>query len=564
VSTGDAPGTERTTGTGTGSQPRRVRWPIVAAAIAVAALLSLTATARWARGGKEPSPAVQDSTYDVNRMAVLYFDDHSLEQNLGPIANGITEELIHQLAGVNAFQVISRNGVKPFRSRPVSVDSLARALRVGSLVEGSVQQSGTRLRVTVQFIDTRSGTHLDSRTFEQPREELFALEERIGQEIAAALRRRLGRQLHPRQVRAGTRAYRAAELVLTGDAQLDAADSILTRCDTASRRLGIAALERADSLYAQAAAADSRWSLPWIGRGWAVRRRALMEEDDRRPPLYELALEHAADAVRRDSTEPRALELRGTLAWGLVQISPALQRDPRRTGAVGRDLEAAVARDTTLASAWATLSGYYRSRGQFAEAQDAAKQAFAADAYLASAQRVFPQIISSEYVNHHPDSARAYCSRARLLMPENWHFIECELTRMLYEDDRRPDPAGAWSIVRRLQALDEREHFTACGFEYATTYWPMVAATIEARAGNAAVARRVLAEARKAVAGRPDLRVSFEPDEAYLLHVLGAEDSALAIKRRLSTENAILARYFESDPRLKQIGAGVRGTTGTR
>ena len=75
-------------------------------------------------------------------VAVLYFDDFSLGGELEYLANGITEALIHELSQVEALRVVSRNGVKPFRDPTISLDSLARVLGVGSIVEGSVEGSG--------------------------------------------------------------------------------------------------------------------------------------------------------------------------------------------------------------------------------------------------------------------------------------------------------------------------------------------------------------------------------------------------------------------------------------
>src|SRR4029453_14715129 len=59
---------------------------------------------------------------------VLYFDTKTPDNSLRLFANGLTEELIHELNGVNAFRVISRNGVRPFRARQVSFDSMVAAL----------------------------------------------------------------------------------------------------------------------------------------------------------------------------------------------------------------------------------------------------------------------------------------------------------------------------------------------------------------------------------------------------------------------------------------------------
>jgi TolB-like protein len=72
-------------------------------------------------------------TRDAARLAVLYFDDHSEGGDLGYLASGITEGLIHELSRLDAVEVISRNGVKLYRDSEATLDSIAGALRVGSL-----------------------------------------------------------------------------------------------------------------------------------------------------------------------------------------------------------------------------------------------------------------------------------------------------------------------------------------------------------------------------------------------------------------------------------------------
>jgi hypothetical protein len=93
------------------------------------------------RGPKTPRfPSSPASTpLDPSSLAVLYFDDFSPGGELEYLANGITEALIQELSRLRPLRVVSRNGVKPFRDPTIPVDSLARILGVGSLVQGSVE-----------------------------------------------------------------------------------------------------------------------------------------------------------------------------------------------------------------------------------------------------------------------------------------------------------------------------------------------------------------------------------------------------------------------------------------
>jgi len=105
----------------------------------------------WLKPGalRGPDHAAVAGTLDPTNLAVLYFDDFSADGQLAYLANGITEALIHELSRLAPLRVVSRNGVKPFRDPTIPLDSLARVLGVGSLVEGSVEGSDDRINVTV-------------------------------------------------------------------------------------------------------------------------------------------------------------------------------------------------------------------------------------------------------------------------------------------------------------------------------------------------------------------------------------------------------------------------------
>src|SRR5262245_35614246 len=87
-----------------------------------------------------------------NRVAVLYFNDLSRDSSLRYLADGLTESLIDQLGAIRALDVVSRNGVAPFRGRDAPRDSVARALEAGTLVEGEVEPGGARARVTGRLV----------------------------------------------------------------------------------------------------------------------------------------------------------------------------------------------------------------------------------------------------------------------------------------------------------------------------------------------------------------------------------------------------------------------------
>src|SRR5690242_14108908 len=147
---------------------------------AVVAVLGGYFVIRSARAGR----GVATSGLDPKRIAVLYFDDLSENHSLGYLADGITEALIADLARVQPLTVISRNGVTPYRGLTVQPDSIARALAAGTLVTGSVEQTGDRFRVTVRLVDGASGADFKRASFEQRAGDVLAIRDSLTGRVA--------------------------------------------------------------------------------------------------------------------------------------------------------------------------------------------------------------------------------------------------------------------------------------------------------------------------------------------------------------------------------------------
>src|SRR5258708_2271942 len=170
---------------------------------------------------------------------------------------------MEQLWEGRAVQVISPEGVRPYRDGSVSPDSIARALGVGTLVAGSVARSGDQLRVSVRMIDGTDGRQLNSETVERAWGDLFALRDQLSAEVAQFLRERLGHEVRLRQRRSGTRSVAAWTTVRDGDELEHEARAAARGGDAARGRL---LLDRADSLYARAETLDPRWIVPIVAR----------------------------------------------------------------------------------------------------------------------------------------------------------------------------------------------------------------------------------------------------------------------------------------------------------
>lgn len=527
-------------------------WARPAAAVGV--VLGLAAAALTGGVPARPEPSAP-AGFDPRRIAVLYFDDYSRGEELGYLANGLTESLIHALSQVEALEVISRNGVKPYHHRTVLFDSMVADLRVGTVVEGSVQRAGDSVRVTVQLIDANTQAHLESRTVTYPLAGGIAMEDSLAAEVSGFLRQRLGREIALRETRLETRSAAAWQAVLQAQQASDDA-----------RRLGAAAhardaasadrlLARADSLLGLAQRADPGWSRPALLRGWVHFQRGRMADDARGPALIRAALREADAVLAREPGNARALELRGTVRLRLVVSASDSAGQAREMERAEQDLRAAVAADPGLASAWNTLSALLRVRGNLAESELAGRRALQEDAYLAEASDILHRLALISMVRGDFAQARSLCDQGRRRAPDDWRFLECRLVLLRDDGSQAPDPALARALAGELERVYPSAQARADGRAYTPAYRLALQAAVLARAGQADSARAVLARAQRAVGSDSALRLSLMYDEAIVRSLMGDQDRARALLREVLARRPTLRAFAERDPLLRTLFA---------
>ncbi|MBT8397899.1 MAG: hypothetical protein HKO65_05605 [Gemmatimonadetes bacterium] len=384
-------------------QSRRFRTTLVLLVIGLTAGAGWLSWQVWLKPGAVRSAgeeqAADDTSLDPTDLAVLYFDDFSAGGELAYLANGVTEALIHEFSQVETLRVVSRNGVKPYRDPTIPLDSLARILGVGSLVEGSVEGSGDRIGVTVQLIDGESGMHLLSERIDGQGSDVLALRDTIVRQAVRLVGQALGSELQSRRAQAGSNSGTAWELYQRARHLVEDADTLLWALgDTVSARR---ILLRADSLFAQAADEDPRWPAPTIARGWNARTRAGLysaSQSMRDRELLEQGMQRAERALRQAPGDPEALELRGSLRVDLFRRQDAGDGDQLARLAEG-DLRAATAADPSRVFAHVSLADLLRLRGNFQEAAIAAQHALEADPFLINAEKETLFILSQVWLD---------------------------------------------------------------------------------------------------------------------------------------------------------------------
>ncbi len=472
-----------------------------------------------------------ESTLDARRVAVLYFDDLSRDQELSYLADGLTETLIEKLSRVQALDVISRNGVAPYRGSTLSRDSIGEALQAGSLIEGTVEQVGDEVRVTARLIDGTSGVDLERASFRKPAGDILAVSESLAQDVAGFLRTRLGEEVRLRERRAATSSTQAWTLTQKAERIRKDAEDLL---DAEQWGPAFAAFQRADSTLQLAEVADPQWVEPIVLRGQIAYRRArLSGEPDEREGWLQVGLEHAQQALSIAPNYPEALELRGTLRYASwIFQRPA---DPEAAKSLlmsaREDLEEATRVDPSLAGTHSTLSHLYYQIDDVPAAVLAARRAYEEDAYLDLAPEILWRLFSGSLDLEQFGQAERWCLEGARRFSHDFRFTKCQLL-LLATPGASPDVDRAWDLLSQVEELAPERRLE---LERAHG-WMLVAATI-ARAGLADSARSVLGQAHALVNAAIDPSQFLLSQEAYVLSLLGDYDAAVDLLRRYAAAN---------------------------
>src|SRR5206468_8120851 len=200
-------------------------------------------------------------------IAVLPFENLSEEKANAYFADGIQDEILSKLAGIGDLKVISRSSTAKYKSKPEDLKTVARELGVGTVLEGSVQKAGDKVRVNVQLLDARIDTHLWAKTYDRDLKDVFAVESEVAQEIADALRAKLSPSQSDALATAPTRDTEAYDLFLKGEYEEHQAESALNP----------ELFDRAAVFYRQALARDRNFALAYarlayseLNRHWFI------------------------------------------------------------------------------------------------------------------------------------------------------------------------------------------------------------------------------------------------------------------------------------------------------
>jgi TolB-like protein/Tfp pilus assembly protein PilF len=191
--------------------PGRVWWTDWRVIVPPLALVAIVAGYLLARKS-HPRPASPDSS----SIAVLPFVNLSSDKENEYFSDGLTDDLIDALTKVQGLRVVARGSAFQFKGKNPDIRTVGRQLNVATVLEGSVQRSGGRLRITAQLSSVADGYHVWSETYDRRLADVFAVQDEISRAIVAALEVRVAGHPGGRLVQSSTQDLEAYNLYLQG------------------------------------------------------------------------------------------------------------------------------------------------------------------------------------------------------------------------------------------------------------------------------------------------------------------------------------------------------------
>ncbi len=171
-------------------------WRTIALVVAVGAVVVVGTVAGW-NYYQQRSTEVVIATFkkqaafplpDRPSIAVLAFQNLSGDPEQEYFSDGISEDIITDLARVSGLLVTARNSSFSYKGKAVNIQRVARELGVKYVLEGSVRKAGNRIRITAQLIDAATGAHQWAQRYDRDLQDVFALQDEITEKIVSALK----------------------------------------------------------------------------------------------------------------------------------------------------------------------------------------------------------------------------------------------------------------------------------------------------------------------------------------------------------------------------------------
>ena len=253
---------------------------------------------------------------DKPSIAVLPFANVSGDPKEDFFSDGLTEQIISSLCKLHSLFVIARNSTFVYKGKPVKVQKVAEDLGVRYVLEGSIQKSGDKVRITAQLIDAITGHHIWSEHYDRELKDIFALQDEITLKILYAMKIELTEGEQVRQWKKwGSNNLKATEK----NFQAVASIRRLTKQDNYLAR----------QFAEEAIVLDRNYIWPYVNVGWTHFYDAIFGWSESPAKSLQRAFEFAQKALAMDYSIDSAHSLLGAIFLAFRQYETALSEAKR-------------------------------------------------------------------------------------------------------------------------------------------------------------------------------------------------------------------------------------------
>jgi TolB-like protein/Tfp pilus assembly protein PilF len=358
----------------------------------------------------------------IRSLAVLPLDNLSGDPNQEYFADGMTDELITELARIPDLRVVSRASVMESKGSKKPLRQIASELDVDAVVEGAVVRSGDRVRITAQLIDVRSNRNLWAQSFEEQAADAIALQDRVAREIAAQARltleppRRQARHIDPAAYDAYLRG-----LYFLHKRDVPKSMAYIQQAIAINPGYGAAYAVLSDVLEQQA----------WMAAGPTAR---LMRE----------SLAAARQAVKLDPESGEAYTALGSLEMDYARDWSAAERDGQR----GIELS------PSYSMGEMSYASYLLAVHREEEAVTHARRALTLDPLSFLMNRHLGSVL---YMARHYDEALYYLARAAEMEPGRQVYVQGWISRIYEKQGKQAEAVSADLLNLAYASHDEAD-----------------------------------------------------------------------------------------------------------
>jgi serine/threonine protein kinase len=267
------------------------------------------------------------SSVGERSIAVLPFANLSADTENEYFCDGLAEELLSALSKIKELKVAARSSAFSFKGKGADLSEIAKTLRVGKVIEGSVRRSGSRMRITVQLINADDGYHLWSERYDSEMDDIFAVQDEITLAVVDALKVKLLSTDKDALLVRYTPDIKAYEYLLRGNYYFEKRNLMLTP-----------EIDMAIEMFKKAIEIDPNYALAHARLAFAYVWKAIYN-DAGNPNWIVKCRESLATAESLDHDLPQNFEVRNQIVWskygnfdiaaGVNEIRSARKFNPR-------------------------------------------------------------------------------------------------------------------------------------------------------------------------------------------------------------------------------------------